>query len=372
MIIGILFIAAFLLAYANGANDNFKASATVYGSGTLGYRASLTLATVAQLCGSMASLALAGALVKAFSGKGLVPHHVVEDPIFLLAVGLGAASTVLLATRVGIPISTTHALIGGLVGAGLALAPTEFNGRVLGATYFRPLLLSPLIAFLGAAILYPLARRIRLKLGLEASTCFCVGTTVEPVLAHPGGTMVLARSGLILTAEEQDQCSQRYLGSVLGVPAQRVVDLAHISSAFALGVARGLNDTPKVLALLVAASWAGFGTRASLLVIALAMATGGLLHSRRLAETLGKNITEMNHGQGLVANVVSSSLVIGASLLGSPVSTTHVSTGAIFGIGMWSGRTSRALMGGIVLAWVATLPLGALLSYAVAKAWSVL
>jgi len=372
LVIGLLFLTALLLAYANGANDNFKATATVYGAGALGYRASLLLATLAQLSGSVASLIWAGALVKAFGGKGLVPDHTVAEPAFLVAVGLGAASTVLLATRLGIPISTTHALIGGLVGAGLALAPADFKGSVLGVAYFLPLLFSPVMALVAAASLYPVASFIRRRMGLTEITCVCIGDVVQPIVVQSGDAMVFAHGSLALTVAEQEQCATRYQGSVLGFSAQKLVDILHGISAFALGFARGLNDTPKILALLVAASWSGLDVHFSLACIAVVMGVGGILHSRRLAETMGKNITEMNHGQGLVANAVSSMLVIFASLLGSPVSTTHVSTGAIVGIGLWSGRVSRKLVGGIALAWLATLPLGALLAYAVAKAWTTL
>ncbi|MCP4872207.1 MAG: inorganic phosphate transporter [Proteobacteria bacterium] len=307
--LGLLLIAALLLAWANGSNDNFKAAATLYGSRTMEYRGALTLATAAQVAGSLASVVLAGALLKAFSGKGLVPPEVVGDPRFLVAVGLAGAGTVLTATRFGIPISTTHALIGGLLGAGLTLAPGELAWGALGGKYFMPLAVSPLLALAGAALVYPLTRAM-------------------PTL--PGG------------------------------------DAAHKSSAFALGFARGLNDTPKVLALLVAAGWSGLNPRASLLIIAAAMAVGGALQSRRVAETLGDKITTMDPGQGLVANSVASTLVIGASLMGSPVSTTHVSTGAIFGIGMHTGSADTKVIGGIVLAWVATLPIAAALAAGIA------
>ena len=74
----------------------------------------------------------------------------------------------------------------------------------------------------------------------------------------------------------------------------------------------------------------------------------------------------MDPGQGLVANSVASTLVIGASLMGSPVSTTHVSTGAIFGIGMHTGSADTKVIGGIVLAWVATLPIAAALAAGIA------
>ncbi len=323
-----------LLGYANGANDNFKAVATVYGSSTLGYRAALGLATAAQLTGSVVSVFVAGALVTAFSGKGLLPDEAVADPRFLLAVGIGAAATVLAATRLGLPVSTTHALLGGLIGAGLAVSPDRLSWTNLGGRYVGPLLLSPAVAVALAACIYPVARAVRCKLGVEATT-------------RVGGG--------------------RYEGDVAGISAQRIVDTCHMTSAFALGFARGLNDTPKVLALLVAAAWSGMSIPVSLALIAAVMALGGIIHSRRIAETLGRRITEMNRGQGFVANAVASTLVIGASLIGAPVSTTHVSTGAIFGIGLWTKRTSWAVVAQIILAWVVTLPLALVIAFIVVK-----
>jgi len=358
--------AVLLLAYANGSNDNFKGVATVYGSGTLPYRGALGLATAAQVVGSIASVALADALLKAFSGKGLVPPEVVGDPSFLLAVGVGGALAVLAATRVGLPVSTTHALIGGLVGAGLALSQVPLQWGALGAKYLVPLLVSPLLALGAAGVLYPVARGARRALGISATTCVCIGQRADPVAVAPDGTMVLAASGVALTVDERQACARVYAGSLAGVSAQPVVNAVHTMSAFALGFARGLNDTPKVLALLVAAGWSGVHPRVALAAVAIAMALGGVLHARRVAETMGHRITRMNCGQGMLANTVSSVLVIGASLLGSPVSTTHVSTGAIFGIGVWTGSADVRVIGGILLAWVGTLPLAAAIAYLVA------
>ena len=182
------------------------------------------------------------------------------------------------------------------------------------------------------------------------------------------GTMVVARTGLRLTAAQAVQCRRLYAGHVVGVSAQRVVDGLHLVSGAALGFARGLNDTPKILALLVAARWSGLDLRIGLGLVAVAMAAGGALGSRRIAATLGKRITEMNRGQGLVANVVASGLVICASVVGMPVSTTHVSTGAIFGIGLWTGRAHINVVAQIIAAWLATGPLALLLGYAAGTA----
>src|SRR3989338_5816842 len=104
-----LVLAVAFLAYANGANDNFKGVATLFGSRTTDYRTALWWATLTTFAGSCVALTLSGGLVKAFSGKGLVPDLLTHDPQFILAVGMGAALTVMLATITGFPISTTHA-----------------------------------------------------------------------------------------------------------------------------------------------------------------------------------------------------------------------------------------------------------------------
>ncbi len=363
----LLIAAVVLVGYANGANDNFKAVATIYGSSTLGYRAALGLATVAQLTGSVMSVFVAGALVSAFGGKGLLPEEAVAEPSFLLAVAVAAAATVLAATRLGLPVSTTHALIGGLVGAGLAIAPDRLSWASLGGHYAVPLLLSPVVATGLAACIYPVARALRRKLGIEETTCVCVAERIEPVAVGADGGLVAARTGVELATDVAREYRPMYHGHVAGVSAQRIVDTCHLASRFALGFARGLNDTPKVLALLVAAKWSGLSVPVSLGVIAVTMALGGIIHSRRIAETLGRRITEMNRGQGFVANAVASTLVIGASLIGAPVSTTHVSTGAIFGIGLWTNRTRWTVVGQIILAWVVTLPIAMAVAYLVVR-----
>src|SRR3954462_12842572 len=115
----LLFLAACFLAYTNGANDNFKGVASIYGSGTAGFRKALLWGTGTTFAGSVTAIFLAEELLKKFSGKGLVPDALTQAPGFLLAVALGAALTVLLATRFGFPISTTHGLTGALIGAGL-------------------------------------------------------------------------------------------------------------------------------------------------------------------------------------------------------------------------------------------------------------
>ena len=144
----VVLITVLALAYANGANDNFKGVATLFGSGTTNYRKALTWATLTTLAGSLLALYLAHGLVDSFKGKGLVPDAVTQQPTFLIAVALGAALTVLIATITGMPVSTTHALTGALVGAGLCAAWGDVAFSALGKSFVLPLLCSPLVALL--------------------------------------------------------------------------------------------------------------------------------------------------------------------------------------------------------------------------------
>ncbi len=143
-------------------------------------------------------------------------------------------------------------------------------------------------------------------------------------------------------------------------PPQKLLDIAHIISAAAVSFARGLNDTPKIPGLLVATQ--AFNIRWGMATIAIAMAIGGLINAHRIAETMSNKITQLNHGQGFSANLVTSFLVIIASKFGVPVSTTHVSVGSLFGIGVLSNNVNHKLMKSIILSWFITLPVAMIFS----------
>jgi PiT family inorganic phosphate transporter len=353
-------MAILFLAYSNGANDNFKGVATLFGSGTATYRTALAWATATTLAGSLLALVLAHGLVETFKGKGLVPDAVTAQPAFLLAVSLGAALTVLLATWTGLPVSTTHALTGGLVGAGLLAAAGDVHLAALGKSFVLPLLFSPAVALVLTVLLYPLFRRARRAWGVTSSSCVCVGTAYEEVAPRADGTLMLVRTGAVVTVGQASACVERYRGRVLGLEAGRVLDGLHYLSGGAVGFARGLNDTPKIVALLLAGE--ALSPSLGLVLVALVMAAGGVLNARRVAETMSRKITRLNPGQGFTANLVTALLVAGASRLGLPVSTTHVAVGALFGIGVVNGTARARTVLGILLAWVTTLPLGAVLA----------
>lgn len=316
MMFVLLALAVSFLAWANGANDNFKGVASLHGSNSARYHTALVWATVTTAAGSVAAVSLAPELLKTFSGKGLVPDVLTAQPAFLLAVALGAGGTVILATRLGFPISTTHSLTGALVGAGLGADGHDVNFTKLWDGFARPLLLSPVVAVGVGAIIYLVLRAAR--------------------LAPDHRT--------------------------------RTLDALHFLSSGAVSFARGLNDTPKIAALLlVVASFEGWQGTA---LVAVAMAAGGWLGARRVAETMAHKITGMNPGQGFAANLSTAVLVILGTTRGLPLSTTHVSVGSLLGIGIVTRRAKWHTVVPVLLSWIVTLPCAALMgamAYRVAR-----
>ncbi|MBI4230216.1 MAG: inorganic phosphate transporter [Planctomycetes bacterium] len=360
MILVLVSLAALGLAYANGANDNSKGVATLFGTGTASYRGALAWATICTFAGSMTAISLAGRLVDTFRGQGLVDEAALLDPAFPMAVGLGAAATVMLATRFGLPVSTTHALTGALVGAGLA-STGSVHLAALGSGFVVPLLVSPFVAFAGTLALYPMLHKCRIGLGVTRESCLCVGEQVQ-VIAREGIATAVA-CGPQVEVGTRAECFDRYRGRVAGIGAQTTLDRLHFLSAGAVSFARGINDTPKIAVLIFAG--VALPRSMGLLLVGIAIALGGILHARRVTETMSHRITAMNHGQGFTANLVTAFLVIFASRWGLPVSTTHVSCGSLFGIGMATRLARRRTILGILSAWAITLPVAALLAMGV-------
>ncbi|MCM2306738.1 MAG: inorganic phosphate transporter [Sulfuritalea sp.] len=349
---------ALFLAFGNGANDNFKGFATVWGSGVLDYRRALVLATLATAAGSLLSLVLAQSLVAQFTGRGLVPDAVAAAPTFMLHAGAGAAFTVFAATRAGLPVSTTHALIGGLLGAGLAEPGGEMRYGALASLFLLPLLASPLLA----AVLGMLASRaLQLRPGAD---CACVIAPSPALVAQGDGSLALASSAVspaqTFVLADDAHC-RRQPGLIARLALPDLADRAHVLSAAAICFARGVNDTPKLAALLLAGQI--MDASAAVFLIAAVMAAGGIIYARRVAETMSKRVTRLDNGQGLAANLITTVLVLFASKFGLPVSTTHVSVGSIAGVGAAAGTLDRTTVRNIALAWVVTLPLAAAIAW---------
>ncbi|CAA0174199.1 Phosphate transporter [Tenacibaculum maritimum] len=325
MILLLLFIAACFLAYSNGANDNFKGVATLFGAGITNYKKAINWATITTFSGSVAAIFLAKELVKNFSGKGLVPNELIQAPNFAIAIALGAALTVFAATKIGMPISTTHGLVGGLFGAGVMAVGSDFNFGKLGNTFLMPLVVSPLMAAILSLLAYLLFKFIKKQI---------------PSLHTKNPTL-------------------------FGISAPKILDRLHYLSAGIVSFARGLNDTPKIVGLLIIINT--IDIKWSMISVAVIMSLGGLLNAKKVGETMSKKITKMNSGQGFTANIVTGLLVTTASVHGLPVSTTHVSVGSLFGIGTATKKADYKVIGKIILSWVLTLPIAAIMSAVIFK-----
>lgn len=342
------------LAFANGANDNCKGVATLVAFGEASERRALLWAALSTAGGSLVAIALAGGLVKVFRA-GFVAGGEGLAPAFFGAVLVGAVAWVLFATRTGLPVSTTHAIMGGLLGAGvLAVGVADIGWAEVVRRFALPLLLGPLVSL---TAVYLLARPLRSLAAKSGARCVCVEAPVV-LSSVSAGAGVSAVGPLAIVSGTTAECAAAGATSI--VDGGRALRAAHWSTSGLVGFARGWNDAPKISALALVAlpaaqSWIAFG------LVAAAMAAGGLFAGRRVLDTLARKITTMPLGESLAASGASAVLVGLASWQGLPLSTTHVTTGGIVGAGL--ARDRRAVqwttVREIALSWVLTLPAAA-------------
>ena len=342
------------LAYANGSNDISKGIATLVGSGVSSFRTAVVWGTLWTVLGGIAAAFVSQGLVATFSGRGFLERPV-EGAAFLSSVAIGAAAWVLFASRTGLPVSTTHAIAGALAGAAiLAQGASALHWSTFGKRVALPLAFSPVVSIGLVFAVFPLLRRAVARV---ETYCVCLerGVTIS------NGALAMSSVSGAAIVETQENCA----ASPAVAARISAVDALHWLSSALTSFARGLNDTPKIVALGIVASAAiGISGVPFYLAVAAAMGAGSLYAGLRVTETLARKVTPMSPGEGFAANLVTTLLVGLASLAALPVSTTHVSTGAIIGIGLHRGadsvrwRTVREML----LAWLVTLPAAALLA----------
>lgn len=348
----VIFVLLAGLAAANGSNDVSKGVATLAGAGVARYRTAILWGTGATLAGSLCSLAVAKGLTTLFS-KGIVTAPATDR--FAFAVLVGTAGWVALATLTRLPVSTTHALVGSLIGSGLLLTGATVHFRVLVTKVALPLLASAVIAYVISALLGYAATR----LPLAKAECICVSVAggAAAVAATDGpGAMAALPAGLPVPRVYSGTRSECAVHGGTGIRARDVVNSAHWLSSGAVSFARGLNDTPKIVAVgTFALVPAGMSITQVLLVVAFAMAAGAVAGGIRVAHRLGEGVVKMSHLEGLTANLTTALLVGLGAFEGMPMSTTHVSTGAIAGIARSdAGRLNGRSLRDFVLAWTVT------------------
>lgn len=369
----LVIVVSTMLAYANGANDVSKGIATLVGSGVAHYRRAILWGALWTGLGGAVASVVAGAMLATF-GKGLLAADVRPSFAAAIAALAGAGAWVFLATRARLPVSTTHALVGSVVGVGIAAyGAGGVAWSAFGAKVAAPLIASPLIAFVLTRLV---SRGLTLTFGPGRATADCVCFTAEPsarlAWLSPGSAALMAApvARLAVATGDAEGCRTTQPKAL-----RLTADHLHWLSSGAASFARGVNDTPKIVALALSAVILGSGSAAintpQLFVLVTAgIVAGSLVAGRRVTQVLAEEVTPMDHREGLAANLVTATLVTTGAVYGLPMSTTHVSSGGIVGVGVQRGSLNGKMAREIGLAWVVTVPAGALLgagAYALAR-----
>jgi len=347
------------IAFANGSNDVSKGVATLAGSGVCDLQRAIRWGVLWTGLGSLFSTVLAHAMLKTF-GAGLLAAGEGPSLAAALATIAGATLWVALSSWRGWPVSTTHAILGSIAGVGLlaygvhGIRWSSFTSRLV-----LPLLLSPVAALVLTAIFV----RLWSAASPEGLDCLCVQLQ-EPAMATAGAltsNLELAAVPFVQVAA----CNETSAGGM-----RLSLNHLHWLTSAGTSFARGLNDSPKMVALLLAAAAIGTAPKPAVWPFALAVASGIILGSwlagKKVTLLLAHGVTRMNHREGFVANLVTAGLVGPGAALGLPMSTTHVASGAIMGLAFGQGKAvERKVVLNILLAWVVTLPLAAAFGMAV-------
>lgn len=385
----------FFMAWGVGANDVANAMGTSVGSRALTIKQAIIIAMVFEFLGAY----LAGGSVTQTIRSGIVDSSMItpDQMVFgMLAALLAAATWLLVASLKGWPVSTTHSIIGAVIGfaaVGVSVDSVKWAGVLPIVSSW---IISPLLAGTISFMIFMSVHKLILDTDDPFANAkryiplymFAVGfiialMTVTKGLKHVGldlsdiesfGLSVL--SGLIVTAigvllmsRIKDGASGK--SHLHGV--ERVFAILMIFTACAMAFAHGSNDVANAvgpLAAIVGVLQSGEIAAQStvpgwvLLLGAVGIVVGLATYGYRVIATIGRHITELTPSRGFAAELAAASTVVGASGLGLPVSTTHTLVGAILGVGMARGIAALNLrvIGTIFTSWVITLPAGAILS----------
>lgn len=354
----------FALAYVNGANDVSKGIATLVGSGVSDYRRAILWGTLWTAIGGLLGAVLATAMVRTF-GNGLLAPDTTQTLGAGVATLVGASAWVLIATRTGLPVSTTHAIVGSLVGvAAIAYGVDGVRWSALGGKVVLPLLLTPMLSLALVTLLLKSTRRFAGPAVAHMPDCLCAEVApMGPVLAgisSSAGPQAVGAMRVQLVVAPQASCAVERPQA-----ARLTLDHLHWFTAGAASFARGMNDAPKIVALVLAASALGgsstLGHPPLFILVTTGMVLGSLVGGRRVTRVLAEKVTPMDHREGFLANLVTAGLVTAGATLGLPMSTTHVSSGGIIGAGVQRSSLNTKTLKELVLAWVVTLPAAAAL-----------
>ncbi len=388
------------MAWGIGANDVANAMATSVGSRALTIKQAVVIAAIFEFAGAF----LAGGEVTATIRKGIIDVSAMSDTpeyiVFgMLASLLAAGIWLAVASTFGWPVSTTHSIVGAIVGfaiVGIGMDAVKW-GKI--GSIVSSWVISPLLAGTIAFLLFQSVQRLILDTDdpfrnakrYVPAYIFLVGFIIALVtlfkgLKHIGidfstlenYVIALISGGLIafighlrIQRIQLDPARDRvfHYASV-----ERVFAVLMVVTACAMAFAHGSNDVanavgPVAAVVSIAQSGGVVAQKSPLAPWILLLGGGGivlglLLYGRRVIATVGENITELTPSRGFAATLAAATTVVLASGTGLPISTTHTLVGAVLGVGIARGigALNLAVVRNVFMSWIITLPAGGILA----------
>lgn len=402
LLLGLAIVFGFFMAWGVGANDVANAMGTSVGAQAITIKQAIIIAMIFEFAGAY----LAGGEVTSTIRKGIIEVEsagFAESPELLvygmLSSLLAAGIWLLVASNFGWPVSTTHSIIGAIVG--FAMVGVSMDAVVWSQVWsiMASWVISPLLSGIIAFILFRSVQRLILNTDHPFQNAkryvpvymFLVGFVIAMVtlvkgLSHVGlefsflesmqlaflfGLVVMALGVFLLRRIKENPEENRdfHFASV-----ERVFGVLMLFTACSMAFAHGSNDVANAIGPLAAVngiveSGGMFNNESALPAWILFLGGAGIVVGLatlgyRVIITIGKNITELTPSRGFAAELAAASTVVVASASGIPVSTTHTLVGAVLGVGMARGigALNLGVVSRIIMSWVITLPVGACLS----------
>ena len=386
---------AMYMAWAIGANDVANAMGTSVGSGAITIAQAVVIAGIFEFAGAY----FLGGHVTDTVRKGMLDQSLITDQQLLwgmLASLTSAATLLLVATTYGIPVSTTHAIVGAIIGFGAVAVDVNAVAWDRVMLIVVSWITSPLMGGVIAYLTFQFIRRCILDRDDPLAAAkrhgpmfFFVVTFVIGLVTFFKGlknlnfdfdlpTALLLSAGLgvfgaglgwifLNRIKQSDEPGSRYRDT------ERVFAVLVVLTACAVAFAHGSNDVANAIGPLAAVvQVVREGTVAAqapvepwmLVIGGVGIVVGLATMGYRVMDTVGRNITELTPSRGFAATFASALTIVIASRAGIPVSTTHILVGSVLGVGMARGIAALDLrvVGKIFISWIATLPIAATLS----------